>query len=174
MSYHHSHTVYHVLLHLRSTLSPGDFFHVLDDSVSPNLTPAVKLLQVYARQGDRQLLRDFYYQDDRRTENACLEMEEAGSTMVRRQAVGMTFADARIHISVLNIIATRPKRSASTRTGHSRQRSVVLIPFERVLTEDGRRCQQAINIADDLRKGNRVQTSIHRSQRKRFHLDSPD
>lgn len=74
--------MYQVLLHLRSTLSPGDFFHILDDSASPNLTPAVKLLQVYAREGDRQLLRDFYYQDDRRTENACLEMEEAGSSSV--------------------------------------------------------------------------------------------
>ena len=75
-------TVYQVLLHLRSSLSPGDFFHVLDDSISPNLTPAVKLLQAYAREGDRQLLRDFYYQDDRRTENACLEMEEAGTSAV--------------------------------------------------------------------------------------------
>ncbi len=75
--------VYHVLLHLRSSLSPGDFFYLLDDSISPNLKPAVKLLQVYARQGDRQLLRDFYYQDDRRTENACLEMEEAGTASVR-------------------------------------------------------------------------------------------
>ena len=69
-----------MLLRLRSTLSPGDFFHILDDSVSPNLTPAIKLLQVYARQGDRQLLRDYYYQDDRRTESACLEMEEAGAS----------------------------------------------------------------------------------------------
>ena len=74
--------VYQVLLHLRSTLSPGDFFHVLDDSISPNLTPAVRLLQVYAREGDRQLLRDFFYQDDRRTENGCLELEEAGSSAV--------------------------------------------------------------------------------------------
>lgn len=74
--------VYNVLLHLRATLSPGDFFHILDDSASPNLTPAVRLLQVYAREGDRQLLRDFYYQDDRRTENACLEMQEAGETPV--------------------------------------------------------------------------------------------
>lgn len=78
----HISAVYQVLLHLRSTLSPGDFFHVLDDSASPNLTPAVKLLQVYAREADRQLLRDFYYQDDRRTENACLEMAEAGSSSV--------------------------------------------------------------------------------------------
>jgi hypothetical protein len=74
--------VYHVLLHLRASLSPGDFFHILDDSIAPNLTPAVRLLQVYAKQGDRQLLRDFYYQDDRRTETACLEMEEAASTGV--------------------------------------------------------------------------------------------
>ncbi|WWC85237.1 uncharacterized protein L201_000099 [Kwoniella dendrophila CBS 6074] len=70
--------VYQVLLHLRSTLSPGDFFHILDDSISPNLKPAVNLLQVYARQADRDLLRDFYYQDDRRTESGCLEMEESG------------------------------------------------------------------------------------------------
>ncbi|WVF72368.1 hypothetical protein IAT40_007183 [Kwoniella sp. CBS 6097] len=70
--------VYQVLLHLRSSLSPGDFFHLLDDSISPNLRPAVNLLQVYAKQADRGLLRDFYYQDDRRTESACLELEEAG------------------------------------------------------------------------------------------------
>jgi hypothetical protein len=74
--------VYHVLLRLRSTLSPGDFFHLVDDSVSPQLAPAVRLLQVYARDNDRQLLRDFYYQDDRRTESATLEMDEAGSTPV--------------------------------------------------------------------------------------------
>lgn len=74
--------VYHVLLRLNSSLSPGDFFGLLDDAVSPQLTPAVRLLQVYARESDRQLLRDFYYQDDRRTENACLEMEEAGQSSV--------------------------------------------------------------------------------------------
>lgn len=74
--------MFQVLLHLRAALSPGDFFHLLDDSISPNLTPAVKLLQVYAKEADRQLLRDFYYQDDRRTENACLEMQEAAETPV--------------------------------------------------------------------------------------------
>ena len=72
--------MYQVLLHLRASLSPGDFFHTLDDSISPNLTPAINLLQVYAKEGDRQLLRDFYYQDDRRTESAVLEMEEAAET----------------------------------------------------------------------------------------------
>ena len=85
-------SVYHVLLHLRSSLSPGDFFHILDDSISPGLGPAVKLLQVYARQGDRQLLRDFYYQDDRRTENACLDVEEAGATEVRVQSACLTIS----------------------------------------------------------------------------------
>ncbi|RSH83220.1 uncharacterized protein EHS24_006887 [Apiotrichum porosum] len=72
--------VYHVLLRLHASLSPGDFFHLLDDSISPQLAPAVRLLQIYARENDRQLLRDFYYQDDRRTENACLEMEEGGNS----------------------------------------------------------------------------------------------
>ena len=76
--------VYQVLLNLRASLSPGDFFHLLDDSITPNLKPAVKLLQGYAREGDRQLLRDFYYQDDRRTESACLEVEEAGTSSVGR------------------------------------------------------------------------------------------
>lgn len=75
--------VYSVLLHLRASLSPGDFFHLLDDSISPDLAPAVKLLQVFAKEADRQLLRDYYYQDDRRTENACLEMQEAAETPVR-------------------------------------------------------------------------------------------
>lgn len=74
--------VYHVLLRLHASLSPGDFFHLLDDSLAPQLAPAVRLLQVYARENDRQLLRDFYYQDDRRTENATLEMEEAGQCSV--------------------------------------------------------------------------------------------
>lgn len=74
--------VYHVLLRLHASLSPGDFFHLLDDSISPQLAPAVRLLQIYARENDRQLLRDFYYQDDRRTENACLEMEEGGNSSV--------------------------------------------------------------------------------------------
>ena len=96
--------VYHVLLHLRSTLTPGDFFHILDDSVSSNLTPAIKLLQVYARQDDRQLLRDFYYQDDRRTENACLEMEEAGSTAVSPSV--MTDTDA--------VLISEPSREGRT------------------------------------------------------------
>lgn len=72
--------VYHVLLRLQSALSPGDFFHLLDDSLTPALTPAVKLLQVYARENDRQLLRDFYYQDDRRVDAGTLYVEEAYST----------------------------------------------------------------------------------------------
>ena len=72
--------VYHVLLHLRSSLSPGDFFHTLDDANDSRLTPALALLQVYGKQADRQLLRDFYYQDDRRVDAACLELQEAGET----------------------------------------------------------------------------------------------
>lgn len=72
-------SVYHVLLHLRSRLSPGDLFSLVDDG-TPQMAPAARLLQLYARDADRELLRDFYYQDDRRLDNACLELQEAGET----------------------------------------------------------------------------------------------
>lgn len=72
--------VYHVLLRLQAALSPGDFFHLLDDSLTPALAPAVRLLQVYARENDRQLLRDFYYQDDRRVDAGALYVAEAYAT----------------------------------------------------------------------------------------------
>lgn len=67
--------VFHVLLNLRSRHTPGDFFSLVDDG-SPQLAPAVRLLQVYAKENDRDLLRDLYYQDDRRLDNALLELEE--------------------------------------------------------------------------------------------------
>ncbi|EJU02203.1 vacuolar protein sorting-associated protein 16 [Dacryopinax primogenitus] len=68
--------VYHVLLTLKKRLNLGDFFRLLEDG-GPELAPAASLLQVYARQQNRELLRDFYFQDDRRTESAILKLEEA-------------------------------------------------------------------------------------------------
>lgn len=52
------------------------------DDGSAKLAPAVKLLQVYGREGDKDLLRDFYYQDDRWLDGALLSIEEAGETDV--------------------------------------------------------------------------------------------
>lgn len=52
------------------------------DDGSAKLAPAVKLLQVYGKEGDRTLLRDFYYQDDRWLDGALLSIEEAGETDV--------------------------------------------------------------------------------------------
>lgn len=52
------------------------------DDGSAKLAPAVKLLQVYGREGDKDLLRDFYYQDDRWLDGALLSVEEAGETDV--------------------------------------------------------------------------------------------
>ncbi|PWN47072.1 hypothetical protein IE53DRAFT_336028 [Violaceomyces palustris] len=90
--------IYHVLLRLKSQLSRGDFFRIVQAPVSDALAPgataadanelsrayatqhlslASNLLEVYAREQDRELLRDFYYQDDRRTESALLALSEA-------------------------------------------------------------------------------------------------
>jgi vacuolar protein sorting-associated protein 16 len=43
---------------------------------------ASKLLQVYAREQNREMLRDFYYSDDRRVESAVLSLEEAAKMSV--------------------------------------------------------------------------------------------
>jgi hypothetical protein len=46
------------------------------------LAPASKLLQVYAREQNREMLRDFYYSDDRRVESATLALDEAAQMTV--------------------------------------------------------------------------------------------
>jgi len=68
--------VYHVLLHLHKRLPLGSFFRLLEDG-GKLLTPAGKLLEVYAREQNRELLRDFCYSDDRRVESAVLSLDEA-------------------------------------------------------------------------------------------------
>ncbi|KAF4618727.1 hypothetical protein D9613_010167 [Agrocybe pediades] len=68
--------VYHVLLHLRKRLPLGSFFRLLEDG-GKALAPAARLLEVYAKEQDREMLRDFYYAEDRRVESAVLSLDEA-------------------------------------------------------------------------------------------------
>jgi hypothetical protein len=73
--------VYHVLLHLYKRLPLGSFFRLLEDG-GKTLAPASKLLEVYAREQNREMLRDFYYSDDRRVESAVLSLDEASRMSV--------------------------------------------------------------------------------------------
>lgn len=66
-----------VLLSLHSTHSLGNFFRLID-----NKPDAAALLQVYAKENDVELLRDFYYQDDRRIESGVLALKESLGTNV--------------------------------------------------------------------------------------------
>ncbi|KAI0266050.1 vacuolar assembling/sorting protein VPS16 [Gloeopeniophorella convolvens] len=68
--------VYHVLLQLYNRLPLGSFFRLIEDG-GARLAPASRLLQVYAREQNPEMLRDFYYSDDRRVESAVLCLEEA-------------------------------------------------------------------------------------------------
>jgi hypothetical protein len=68
--------VYHVLLQLYHRLPLGTFFRLIEDGGS-SLAPASRLLQVYAREQNPEMLRDFYYSDDRRVESAVLSLDEA-------------------------------------------------------------------------------------------------
>ncbi|KAI0701369.1 vacuolar protein sorting-associated protein 16 [Cytidiella melzeri] len=70
--------VYHVLLHLQKRMALGNFFRLIEEG-GPSLLPARNLLQVYAREQNRDMLRDFYYSDDRRVESAALSLSEAAS-----------------------------------------------------------------------------------------------
>ena len=74
-------SVYHVLLHLQKRLPLGSFFRLLEDG-GKAFALAIKLLEVYAREQNREMLRDFYYSDDRRVESAVLSLEESTSMMV--------------------------------------------------------------------------------------------
>ena len=73
--------VYHVLLYLQRRLPLGSFFKLIEEGGS-KLAPASRLLQVYAREQNRDMLRDFYYSDDRRVESAVLCLEEAAAMQV--------------------------------------------------------------------------------------------
>ena len=73
--------VYQVLLHLHKRMSLGSFFRLLEEG-GKALAPASKLLEVYAREQNREMLRDFYYSDDRRVESAVLSLEEASGMQV--------------------------------------------------------------------------------------------
>ncbi|KAI0346441.1 vacuolar protein sorting-associated protein 16 [Trametopsis cervina] len=70
--------VYHVLLHLQKRMALGSFFRLIEEG-GLALAPASKLLQVYAREQNRDMLRDFYYSDDRRVDSAILSLHEAAS-----------------------------------------------------------------------------------------------
>jgi hypothetical protein len=72
----HIRSVYHVLLQLYNRLPLGAFFRLIEDGGS-SLAPASRLLQVYAREQNPEMLRDFYFSDDRRVESAVLSLEEA-------------------------------------------------------------------------------------------------
>jgi hypothetical protein len=59
----------------------GSFFRLIEDG-GAQLAPASKLLEVYAREQNREMLRDFFYSDDRRVESAVLSLDEAANIAV--------------------------------------------------------------------------------------------
>jgi hypothetical protein len=59
----------------------GSFFRLIEDG-GDKLVPASRLLEVYAREQDREMLRDFFYSDDRRVESAVLALDEASKATV--------------------------------------------------------------------------------------------
>ncbi len=65
--------MYYVLLHLKRRLNLGDFFRLISE---PSLATASNLLKVYARETEREMLRDYYDIEDRRVDSAILALED--------------------------------------------------------------------------------------------------
>lgn len=72
--------VYLVIFHLKRKLPLGEFFRVVN-----NKPMACNLLEVYCKEQDTELLKDFYYQDDRRIDSANIVLSEGFSEMVREK-----------------------------------------------------------------------------------------
>lgn len=61
-----------VIFHLKRKLHLGEFFRMIN-----NKPLAASLLEVYCKEQDQELLKDFYYQDDRKIESANMIFSEA-------------------------------------------------------------------------------------------------
>lgn len=70
--------VYLVLFHLKRKLPLGEFFRTVN-----NKPLACNLLEVYCKEQDSELLKDFYYQDDRQMESANVILLEAFQHQVK-------------------------------------------------------------------------------------------
>lgn len=152
--------VYHVLLRLKKQLSRGDFFRLIE-SLSTAVTSssgevtlndiAVRLLEVYARNFDRDLLKDLYFTDDRRAEAAMLSWEGGEVTQ------GMDHSDT----SLSQVVFAR--KDASKLFNEDKERSlesklvdesVRLLSYQQGLEkEDGGRSQWiGLSLNDTIRE----------------------
>jgi Vps16, C-terminal region len=122
----HSCSVYHVLLQLYKRLRLGDFFRLIEDGGS-SLAPASRLLQVYAREQNPEMLRDFYYSDDRRVESAVLNLEEARRMKASNQLFFLV-CDSTKPMSCLRTLLRRSHRSKPHRSSSRRIKSDRLRP----------------------------------------------
>ena len=108
--------MYHVLLQLYNRLPLGAFFRLIEDGGS-SLAPASRLLQVYAKEQNPEMLRDFYYSDDRRVESAVLSLEEARRMKASYESLLDLFAEANVRVRTLprGSHRSKPRKNSSRR-----------------------------------------------------------
>ena len=103
--------VYHVLLSLKKSLPLAQFFRVINTRPT-----ASALVETRARAQDRELLKDLYYQDDRRLEGANLllidaleERADPGKRTDKLKVASKLLADSKEHALHRSLIDELPK-----------------------------------------------------------------
>lgn len=103
--------VYHVLLSLKKSLPLAQFFRVINTRPT-----ASALIETRARVQDRELLKDLYYQDDRRLEGANLLLTDAleertdpGKRIDKIKVASKLLADSKEHALHRSLMDELPK-----------------------------------------------------------------
>ncbi|KAI7862783.1 Vps16, C-terminal region-domain-containing protein [Spinellus fusiger] len=97
--------VYLVIFHLKRKLPLGEFFRAIN-----NKPLACSLLEVYCKEQDKELLKDFYYQDDRRIESANVILSEgfdassATERISKLKVAGKTYHEDRDSVLVATAV----------------------------------------------------------------------
>jgi hypothetical protein len=107
-----------VLLSLRKQHSLGTFFRFLDGK-----DEAIAILTNYGKAYDKELVKDFWFQDDRRTESACFDLEQAAALTGNNQSQSSNAAGSTEILSAEHFGEKMEKiRSAQKTFGEDKER----------------------------------------------------
>jgi hypothetical protein len=115
--------VFIVLQQLRKKLPLAQFFRVINDKPA-----ASQLFESWAKNHDRELLKDFYYQDDRKSASAGILIQESLEQTVRPPRINPPALTPRLSLRASTDFNLQRRSTPNPRNMRSKQRFLLLIP----------------------------------------------